>query len=687
MLMGCREERASQSVGTTVRVAHFLESLPVRKESTLKNSSKELANIRRLLQCYALARPTVRLSLRVSKAKSEKGNFTYAPKADASREDAVFKVMGKDCASQCAWSVWEEHGFEVQTCLPRPDAQASKINNVGSFLSIDARPVSVARGTPKQMVRLFKERLRAASPSLEGVKDPFICLNITCPSECYDPNIEPAKDNVLFDNPDIVLKVVEGLLNVAYPKLETHEESLPPNALQSSQPNSLLDEASQDDTRNAEVVASAHGDLHVIGGQSPSYLTPPQVPAESPFESFRGNMYGFDEEDVSINVENQPQTANEEPNEQEEAPRDISVSNPWTIARMNAPFRARPPNFAASITQSPQPTTQGASTMTSSSPTTRPTQRPFRPPLLSKPESSSPSQPRPQGLNESLRAEIFGRRQRNNDTGSGDLRSYEEGSNPRELRVPRGNVDVAERSESRQGLRLGQTVIPFAPPVVRQPRERQQGGFTPINGFQTQPYDDMQTPRPARHADESFGTVAGANDEDVRQMFTAPRPISTTRAVSASPIPPRSSTDVAGNPLGGVQCLDPAIHLQRLTPTNTAEGQSRRRRIASGPDGGTRLYRTRSVGLPLERVPANAHIQNVILKLTVWPPNWKLPLPSELPPVIYPSTFSVATGPAEIAKWTARVSHLLTKQYPGAEVVGHLNEILQAAILEVNAAT
>ncbi|KAF2096682.1 hypothetical protein NA57DRAFT_42483, partial [Rhizodiscina lignyota] len=211
-----REERVSQAAGTTVRATQFLDTLPVRKQTALKNTSKELAEVRRLLQAYALARPTVRISFRVTKAKSEKGNFTYAPKTNASVEDAVFKVVGKDCASQCGWSVWEGDGFVIQACLPRPDAQLSNISNVGSFISIDGRPVSAVRGIPKEITRLFKEKLRAVHTRLQEVKHPFSCLKINCPPESYDPNIEPAKDNVLFDNPDGLLTAVGQLLDVTY---------------------------------------------------------------------------------------------------------------------------------------------------------------------------------------------------------------------------------------------------------------------------------------------------------------------------------------------------------------------------------------------------------------------------------------------------------------------------------------
>jgi DNA mismatch repair ATPase MutL len=162
-------ERASAPVGTTVKVTDFFKYLPVRKQAALKHSLKWLAKIRRLMQAYTLARPAVRFSLRVLKAKSKTGDFVYAPKKDANVEDAAFKVIGKDCALQCDWTAIEAGGFDVTAFLPRPDCTGSKIANEGAFISVDARPILASRGTAKQIVTTFKERLRKANAALGSV--------------------------------------------------------------------------------------------------------------------------------------------------------------------------------------------------------------------------------------------------------------------------------------------------------------------------------------------------------------------------------------------------------------------------------------------------------------------------------------------------------------------------------------
>lgn len=73
----------------------------MRRQTALKSPTKTLNNIKKLLQHYALARPGVRLSVRVLKGKDQKLNWTYAPKQDATISDAAVQVVGQDTCVQC----------------------------------------------------------------------------------------------------------------------------------------------------------------------------------------------------------------------------------------------------------------------------------------------------------------------------------------------------------------------------------------------------------------------------------------------------------------------------------------------------------------------------------------------------------------------------------------------------------
>lgn len=107
----------SQATGTAVRVVDFLRSLPVRRQTAMKTSAKSLADIKLLLQAYTLARPFVRFSMKVVKAKTEKGNWMYAPKIGDCIPDAVVKIFGKRLADQCQWNVWSSSSRRSKVTL------------------------------------------------------------------------------------------------------------------------------------------------------------------------------------------------------------------------------------------------------------------------------------------------------------------------------------------------------------------------------------------------------------------------------------------------------------------------------------------------------------------------------------------------------------------------------------------
>jgi hypothetical protein len=273
------------------------------------------------MQAYALARPAVRFRLHVLKAKNNKGDFMYAPKATSNVEDAVFKVIGKDCALQCDWTALESDGFEIQAFLPKPTANASKIAKQGAFISIDSRPVSNNRGTMKRIVAAFKERLRKSNHLLATVKEPFFSMNITCPPDGYDPNIEPAKDDVMFDNSEVVLGAVDKLLRLYYPEAMIGAEMEPPTSAQ--RPYEHEEEGAQ------PAPNSFHSEKtipHTTMDEEPT----PELRSTQP--RWRASMYGIDEEDLGYLQESQGPVIEEE----EEGRRAAEVSNPWTIARMNA---------------------------------------------------------------------------------------------------------------------------------------------------------------------------------------------------------------------------------------------------------------------------------------------------------------------------------------------------------------
>ncbi|KAK3666251.1 hypothetical protein LTR22_002915 [Elasticomyces elasticus] len=350
------EERASLPVGTTVKVTDFIKSNPVRRQRAIKDAEKCLKHLKQTLQAYAFVRPHARVSLRVLKAKSDKFNYVYAPKPGGSIEDAALKIVGSACVSQCIWTVVEEHGFTLHAFVPRPDGDPAKVSNIGTFLCVDGRPVSAVRGTFKQMVKIFRDALKKSSPRFDGIKEPFIHLSVSCPSASYDPNIEPAKDDVLFEDTDVVIGLVRQLFAAVYPpvaaptNLEPSQEKA--DTIAAPRPRRMI----VDDDDFVTSLEPQHSPPRERQPRTPidhdpaDQLMPPPRSERAVIadddeppqrRAFRSNMYGCDEEDLDL-LDARPPTGRTEADfeDMRVARKDVNVSNPWVMAKMNTSLRA-----------------------------------------------------------------------------------------------------------------------------------------------------------------------------------------------------------------------------------------------------------------------------------------------------------------------------------------------------------
>ncbi|KAG0635208.1 hypothetical protein HOY80DRAFT_927599 [Tuber brumale] len=225
--------------GTTVRVTDFFKFLPVRRENAIKAAQKNLSKVRTLLQRYYLSHPACRFSLRVlappQKSKAAGGqseDIVYAPSKSVS--EAVMKAVGKEIVATCQW-INTEHGevieggseeqkIGVEAFMPKPGSDPAIIcrkPQCTNFVFVDSRPVSCARGTLKQILSLYKSYLKSASSPDSAISDPFLYLNLRCPPGTYDPNIEPAKDDVMFFHADRVIGAVEVIFKGLYGELKT----------------------------------------------------------------------------------------------------------------------------------------------------------------------------------------------------------------------------------------------------------------------------------------------------------------------------------------------------------------------------------------------------------------------------------------------------------------------------------
>ncbi|CZT01532.1 hypothetical protein WAI453_006976 [Rhynchosporium graminicola] len=380
------QSRASHPVGTKVCVTKFLNNLPVRKQTAEKEAAKTVKKIKELLQSYACARPKVRFCLKV--ASGGKGSWSFTPRANDGMKEVVSQIIGRDAAAQCIErsfffsekssqvklneesrsadlaqsteiQISDSRQFLVEVFMPKP--KATSVGH-GQYISIDTRPVAHDKGTMRKLVSIYKYYVKGSI--LEGeekLRDPFLRLNINCPVSSYDPNVEPAKDDVIFQNEPLVLESIEQLFKEVYgepidssvsavPKGRGKEledfELLMSRSISSQKPpvpaNNLNAGHKERIILTESAVVSDRARKPKIGG-----LLPLNVEVREESESREGWKWDVDmSKDLSEDVEDiQRQNQSSRCPVSRYSPElDIRATpenslNPWTISKMTAPLR------------------------------------------------------------------------------------------------------------------------------------------------------------------------------------------------------------------------------------------------------------------------------------------------------------------------------------------------------------
>lgn len=225
---------ASGAVGTMVKVERLFEMVPVRKQQALKESRKCIARIQNLLQAYAMARPHIKLSMRV--LKEPKYTWDYAPSLTPSTRDAAMQLFEKALAVGCELLYAEAYGegsseltFTVEALLPRHDCDLKSVNGKGAFISVDSRPLSSSEGLGKKIASIFKSKLKASGESespLGKLSAPFVQVNIRCARISYDFNISLLKDDVLFAEEEKILSLFEKMCRGFYENDNSEQDAV-----------------------------------------------------------------------------------------------------------------------------------------------------------------------------------------------------------------------------------------------------------------------------------------------------------------------------------------------------------------------------------------------------------------------------------------------------------------------------
>ncbi|KAJ5218074.1 uncharacterized protein N7498_000173 [Penicillium cinerascens] len=349
--------RTSHPAGTTMRITDFLKYIPVRRQTALKDATKTLAKFKGLLQSYAFAHPTTRFSIKVLKAKNENNNWMYVPSPDAGIVDAAMRIVGRDVSSCCVVQKLpsessDQSGYDALAFLPKAGAEIAKANNQGQFFSVDGRPLSTSRGIGQDATRLFKSYVRAAASGNEAAKsisDPFLCLKLKCPRGTYDVNIEPGKDDVLFEDREMIISMIESLFRDYYGPLPDTQKRSPKKAQKPSSNTSQRDSGFD--------ILMSRTRPEIASSQPCNFEGPISVAPASPL-SQRANQYSdplspdyFRDSGSQRNPGDRMATTES---------RGSRFINPWSISRINASFQTpqkqRVPQSSGSqaVIQTPQ---------------------------------------------------------------------------------------------------------------------------------------------------------------------------------------------------------------------------------------------------------------------------------------------------------------------------------------------
>lgn len=149
-------------------------------------------------------------------------------------------------------------------------------------------------------------------------KDPFLYLHIICPSGSYDVNVEPAKDDVLFTDADFVIAKLERFLSSVYGELQTPKVG------------------------SRSIANSKPGDFDMLLARKPRPTESPLWTADCRGRKIPPKIYNLGEQvedDHDHHAIDSNTVLQTQDSDEEEALRDVRISNPWTFAKIHTSVR------------------------------------------------------------------------------------------------------------------------------------------------------------------------------------------------------------------------------------------------------------------------------------------------------------------------------------------------------------
>ncbi|MGM0398718.1 MAG: DNA mismatch repair endonuclease MutL [Halobacteriota archaeon] len=189
---------AGRPPGTTVTVEDLFFNTPAR-EKYLKTDATEFAHVNRVVTRYALANPSVAVSL------SHDGNRVFATTGQGDVREAMLAVYGRDVAESMIPVDHESAVASVAGYVSDPETTRSAREYVSTYVNGRYVRDGDLRGA---VVSAYGKQLAAD-------RYPFAALFVDVPAETVDVNVHPRKMEVRFDDEPAVYGTIEDAVEGA----------------------------------------------------------------------------------------------------------------------------------------------------------------------------------------------------------------------------------------------------------------------------------------------------------------------------------------------------------------------------------------------------------------------------------------------------------------------------------------
>ncbi|MFW6265763.1 MAG: DNA mismatch repair endonuclease MutL, partial [Halanaeroarchaeum sp.] len=189
---------AGRPPGTTVAVEDLFFNTPAR-EKYLKTDATEFAHVNRVVTRYALANPSVAVSL------SHDGTRVFATTGQGDVREAMLAVYGRDVAESMIPVDQESEVATVEGYVSDPETTRSAREYVSTY--VNGR--YVRDGDLRGAV------VSAYGTQLAADRYPFAVLFVDVPPDTVDVNVHPRKMEVRFDDETAVYGAIEDAVEDA----------------------------------------------------------------------------------------------------------------------------------------------------------------------------------------------------------------------------------------------------------------------------------------------------------------------------------------------------------------------------------------------------------------------------------------------------------------------------------------